>query len=270
MADSSNDGRMGITLTVNISMTNVRSGQGLPGPDVPSLNPSPSPLHSSIIISWWEVPVVTRGQLPTQLKPIYTKTKPCFSFILIGYSSTRARTCVGEAECVREVDPQILYGGRKLYLEEMASRISLALALLVVALAVVASGRILDGVDDLNGLEGDDLLLTDTVFTDEDADESGMPSDVPATDRGLSASFGNIVYSVIGFVLGGSLMFISLFDITRKPVIMFFDQVFGMKTNRRRRREAGYGLESRVAVAFDTLAAALDKMETIAKIANSM
>ncbi|XP_047501501.1 uncharacterized protein LOC125047298 [Penaeus chinensis] len=154
----------------------------------------------------------------------------------------------------------------------MANRISLALALLVIALAVVASGRILDGVDDLNGLEGDDLLLTDTVFTDGDADGSDMISisEAPEPDMGLSASFGNIVYSVIGFVLGGSLMFVSLFDITRKPVIMFFDQVFGAKTSRRRRREAGDGLESRVAVAFDTLAAALDKMETIANIANSM
>ncbi|XP_042874583.1 uncharacterized protein LOC122254781 [Penaeus japonicus] len=171
----------------------------------------------------------------------------------------------------------------------MAIRISLAMVML---LAVVASGRILDGsdgsddlgdlgdlggldgsdgLDDLGGLaglEGDDLQLNEALLTDGDG--SALPSGVSGEGRTMGASFGNIVYSVIGFVLGGSLMFISLFDITRKPVIMFFDQIFGARQNRRRRREAGQGLESRVAVAFDTLAAALDKMETISKIANSM
>ncbi|XP_070000630.1 uncharacterized protein [Penaeus vannamei] len=154
----------------------------------------------------------------------------------------------------------------------MANRFSLSLAFLVVALAVVASGRMLDGVnmdDDDDG--GDDQQLMDTMDDDEDEDNgSTMAPEDPLSGRTLSASFGNIVYSVAGFILGGSLMFISLFDVTRKPVIMFFDQIFGAKPSRRRRREAGYGLESRVAVAFDALAAALDKMEAIAKIANGM
>ncbi|XP_069178545.1 uncharacterized protein [Procambarus clarkii] len=79
------------------------------------------------------------------------------------------------------------------------------------------------------------------------------------------STVGNLVYSVAGFLLGGVLLFVSLFDPTRKPVIKFFDNAFGERSVRQR-REVGTGLESHVAVAFDAFTAALDKMEVIAKM----
>lgn len=70
-----------------------------------------------------------------------------------------------------------------------------------------------------------------------------------------------------GFVLGGILIFVNLFDPLRKPIIAFFDSAFGTKgeENKRRRRSDNSGLENYVAEAFDTLAASLDKMEALIK-----
>ncbi|XP_064105032.1 uncharacterized protein LOC135214627 [Macrobrachium nipponense] len=77
---------------------------------------------------------------------------------------------------------------------------------------------------------------------------------------------GNFLYSLLGFVLGGGLLFVSLFDPTRKPVIRFFDKLFGNRVNRRR-RDIGQGLEGHVATAFDAFTNAIDKMELVSKIA---
>lgn len=90
---------------------------------------------------------------------------------------------------------------------------------MVMLLAVVASGRILDGSDgsddlgdlgdlggldssdgldgldgleDLAGLEGDDLQLNEALLTDGDG--SALPSGVSGEGRTMGASFGNIVY----------------------------------------------------------------------------
>lgn len=74
-------------------------------------------------------------------------------------------------------------------------RFSLSLAFLVVALAVVASGRMLDGVnmdDDDDG--GDDQQLIDTMDDEDEDNGSTMAPDDPLSGRTLSASFGNIVY----------------------------------------------------------------------------
>ncbi|XP_063591345.1 uncharacterized protein LOC134768449 [Penaeus indicus] len=84
------------------------------------------------------------------------------------------------------------------------------------------------------------------------------------------ASPGNIVYSVVGFIMAGSLLFVNLFDPFRVAVIHFFDAAFGPRTERRRKREAGAaaaahkGLEVYVAEAFDTLVASVDKLEALA------
>lgn len=72
----------------------------------------------------------------------------------------------------------------------------------------------------------------------------------------------------MGFVLGGLLLFVSLFDPTRKPVISFFDMVFGGRQVRRR-REASTGLEARVSEAFHTFTAAVDKMDAVLQLANN-
>ncbi|XP_069956317.1 uncharacterized protein [Cherax quadricarinatus] len=79
---------------------------------------------------------------------------------------------------------------------------------------------------------------------------------------------GNVLYSVVGFFLGGLLLFVSLFDPTRKPVIRFFDTAFGDRELRRQRRQGEGSLEQHVAAAFDTFTSALDKMQVIAKIVN--
>lgn len=70
-----------------------------------------------------------------------------------------------------------------------------------------------------------------------------------------------------GLVLGGLLFFVSIFDVTRKPVIAFFDQVFGARPARRR-RDVSDGLEARVAAAFQMFTAAVDKMNAILIVAN--
>ncbi|XP_047493379.1 uncharacterized protein LOC125041974 [Penaeus chinensis] len=83
------------------------------------------------------------------------------------------------------------------------------------------------------------------------------------------ASPGNIAYSVVGFIMAGSLLFVNLFDPFRLPVTNFFDAAFGPRTERRRRREAGAaavhkGLEVYVAETFDALVASMDKLEALA------
>lgn len=73
-------------------------------------------------------------------------------------------------------------------------------------------------------------------------------------------------HSTGGFVLGGILFFVSIFDTTRKPIITFFDQVFGSR-QARRRRDVSSGLETKVAEAFDTFTAAVDKMNAVLMVA---
>ncbi|XP_037786322.1 uncharacterized protein LOC119582156 [Penaeus monodon] len=90
-----------------------------------------------------------------------------------------------------------------------------------------------------------------------------------STGSDTFASPGNIVYSVVSFIMAGSLLFVNLFDPFRLAVIRFFDAAFGPRTERRRKREAGAaaalkGLEVYVAEAFDTLVASVDKLEALA------
>lgn len=59
----------------------------------------------------------------------------------------------------------------------------------------------------------------------------------------------------------------SIFDATRKPVIAFFDQVFGSR-RARRRRDVDEGLEQRVAAVFQAFTAAVDKMNAVLILAN--
>lgn len=63
------------------------------------------------------------------------------------------------------------------------------------------------------------------------------------------------------------MLFVSIFDGTRKPVIAFFDGVFGTRQSRRR-RDVTAGLESRVASAFQAFTAAVDKMNAVMRVAN--
>lgn len=76
-----------------------------------------------------------------------------------------------------------------------------------------------------------------------------------------------LVHSTAGFVLGGLLLFVTLFDPTRKEVIDVFNTLFGHR-ERRRRREASAGLEARVAEVFKAFTSAIDKMEVVSKLAN--
>ncbi|XP_069178528.1 uncharacterized protein [Procambarus clarkii] len=108
-----------------------------------------------------------------------------------------------------------------------------------------------------------DVPLDEYGATKTKVELERLRTDVPLARS--DSTVGNVVYSVAGFLLGGVLLFVSLFDPTRKPVIKFFDHAFGERSVRRR-REVGTGLESHVAAAFDAFTAALDKMEVIAKM----
>lgn len=63
------------------------------------------------------------------------------------------------------------------------------------------------------------------------------------------------------------MLFVTLFDPTRKEVIDAFNTLFGHR-ERRRRRETSVGLETRVAEVFKVFTSALDKMEAVSKLAN--
>ncbi|KAK7014730.1 hypothetical protein SK128_024733 [Halocaridina rubra] len=104
------------------------------------------------------------------------------------------------------------------------------------------------------------------LYENDDLDREGSQNDSDSLGIDPKNAVGNSAYSILGFILGGSLLFVTLFDPTRKPIIQFFDSLFGAKAGRRR-RETGTGLESHVAAAFDAVSAALDKMEIISKIA---
>ncbi|XP_042872184.1 uncharacterized protein LOC122253301 [Penaeus japonicus] len=78
------------------------------------------------------------------------------------------------------------------------------------------------------------------------------------------ASPGNIVYSVLSFIMAGSLLFVNLFDPFRLSLIRFFDTAFGSRSERRRRRATHKSLEVYVAEAFDVFVASVDKLETLA------
>ncbi|MPC14755.1 hypothetical protein E2C01_007528 [Portunus trituberculatus] len=71
--------------------------------------------------------------------------------------------------------------------------------------------------------------------------------------------------STVGFVLGGLMLFVSIFDTTRTPVIMFFENIFGGRQTRRR-REVSAGLDAQVAAAFHAFTSAVDKMDVILRM----
>ncbi|XP_068223740.1 uncharacterized protein [Palaemon carinicauda] len=119
--------------------------------------------------------------------------------------------------------------------------------------------KINNGYSNTGGLEGFHINYDET-YSGENVKSSISNM---AVDGRLA---GNFIYSLLGFFLGGSLLFVSLFDPTRKPVIRFFDKLFGNRANRRR-RDVGQGLEGQVAAAFDAFTNAVDKMEMVANIA---
>merc|ERR1739838_307280 len=97
---------------------------------------------------------------------------------------------------------------------------------------------------------------------------SGPVSDEPDT----TTSLGNILYSVAGSLLAGTLMFTLLFDPIRKSFIHLIDLTFGTGTgtSQRKRREAlDEGLAMHVAVAFDAFTSMQDKVEAIHGLVNS-
>ncbi|XP_037786472.1 uncharacterized protein LOC119582330 [Penaeus monodon] len=69
----------------------------------------------------------------------------------------------------------------------------------------------------------------------EEPHEYGVNRHRRALASDTFASPGNIVYSVVSFIMAGSLLFVNLFDPFRLAVIRFFDAAFGPRTERRRK-----------------------------------
>ncbi|XP_045114591.1 uncharacterized protein LOC123506516 [Portunus trituberculatus] len=141
----------------------------------------------------------------------------------------------------------------------------------VMTLAVVAAAGMALAMEDASPRLGERNL---TTVVEENLDElvDVVEEELGLEDGDLStlidsstSSFGNIVYSTVGFVLGGLMLFVSIFDTTRTPVIMFFENIFGGRQTRRR-REVSAGLDAQVAAAFHAFTSAVDKMDVILRM----
>lgn len=88
--------------------------------------------------------------------------------------------------------------------------------------------------------------------------------EAPSNVETSNFSIGSVIYSVVGALLAGCLMFLILYDPIRKAFINLIDKAFGTETGNRKRRDAlDAGLAQTVAEAFDTFTSMQDKIEAI-------
>ncbi|KAK8393891.1 hypothetical protein O3P69_006910 [Scylla paramamosain] len=92
----------------------------------------------------------------------------------------------------------------------------------VVALAVVAAAGMAMAMEEASPRQDEGNLTTiveESLDELVDAIEEGLgldDGDLSTLADSPTSSFGNVVYSTVGFVLGGLMLFVSIFDTTRK------------------------------------------------------